>query len=140
MEMQNTNTQTENSKKYYVNPQEAQKLMVATEECIVVATNQREVAPAGFETSYKDVTSATVQPAAKIKEGIKPAQQGDSLVPVTAAEMHKNGIKIVVDRRVGRAEEVKEVPENETLKATRERLELEKSAQKKYEQNNPTER
>lgn len=140
MEMQNTNTQTENSKKYYVNPQEAQKLMAATEECIVVATNQREVAPAGFETSYKDVTSATVQPAAKIKEGIKPAQQGDSLVPVTAAEMHKNGIKIVVDRRVGRAEEVKEVPENETLKATRERLELEKSAQKKYEQNNPTER
>lgn len=140
MEMQNTNTQIENSKKYYVNPQEAQKLMAATEECIVVATNQREVAPAGFETSYKDVTSATVQPAAKIKEGIKPAQQGDSLVPVTAAEMHKNGIKIVVDRRVGRAEEVKEVPENETLKATRERLELEKSAQKKYEQNNPTER
>lgn len=140
MEMQNTNTQTENSKKYYVNPQEAQKLVAATEECIVVATNQREVAPAGFETSYKDVTSATVQPAAKIKEGIKPAQQGDSLVPVTAAEMHKNGVKIVVDRRVGRAEEVKEVPENETLKATRERVELEKSAQKKYEQNNPTER
>lgn len=140
MEMPNTNTQTENSKKYYVNPQEAQKLMAATEECIVVATNQREVTPAGFETSYKDVTSATVQPAAKIKEGIKPAQQGDSLVPVTAAEMHKNGVKIVVDRRVGRAEEVKEVPENETLKATRERVELEKSAQKKYEQNNPTER
>lgn len=140
MEMQNTNTQTENSKKYYVNPQEAQKLVAATEECIVVATNQREVAPAGFETSYKDVTSATVQPAAKIKEGIKPAQQGDSLVPVTAAEMHKNGVKIVVDRRVGRAEAVKEVPENETLKATRERVELEKSAQKKYEQNNPTER
>ena len=140
MEMPNTNTQTENSKKYYVNPQEAQKLMAATEECIVVATSQREVAPAGFETSYKDVTSATVQPAAKIKEGIKPAQQGDSLVPVTAAEMHKNGVKIVVDRRVGRAEEVKEVPENETLKAARERVELEKSAQKKYEQNNPTER
>ena len=140
MEMPNTNTQTENSKKFYVNPQEAQKLMAATEECIVVATNQREVAPAGFETSYKDVTSATVQPAAKIKEGIKPAQQGDSLVPVTAAEMHKNGVKIVVDRRVGRAEEVKEVPENETLKAARERVELEKSAQKKYEQNNPTER
>lgn len=140
MEMQNTNTQTENSKKYYVNPQEAQKLMALTEECIVVATNQREVAPAGFETSYKDVTSATVQPAAKIKEGIMPAQQGDSLVPVTAAEMHKNGVKIVVDRRVGRAEEVKEVPENETLKASRERVELEKSAQKKYEQNNPTER
>ena len=140
MEMQNTNAQTENSKKYYVNPQEAQKLVAATEECIVVATNPREVAPAGFETSYKDVTSATVQPAAKIKEGIKPAQQGDSLVPVTAAEMHKNGVKIVVDRRVGRAEAVKEVPENETLKATRERVELEKSAQKKYEQNNPTER
>lgn len=140
MEKQNANTQTENSKKYYVNPEEAQKLISATEECIVIATNQREVAPAGFETSYKDVTSATVQPAAKIKEGIKPAEQGDSLVPVTAAEMHKNGVKIVVDRRVGRAEQAKEVAENETLKATRERAELEKSAQKKYEQNNPTER
>ena len=121
MEIQNTNAQTENSKKYYVNPEEAQKLMAVTDECIVIATNQREVAPAGFETSYKDVTSATVQPAAKIKEGIKPAEQGDSLVPVTAAEMHKNGVKIVVDRRIGRAE-------------------LEKSAQEKYEQNNPTER
>ena len=140
MEKQNANTQTENSKKYYVNPEEAQKLIAATDECIVIATNQREVAPAGFETSYKDVTSATVQPAAKIKEGIKPAEQGDSLVPVTAAEMHKNGVKIVVDRRVGRAEQAKEVAENDTLKATRERAELEKSAQKKYEQNNPTER
>ena len=140
MEMQNTNAQTENSKKYYVNPEEAQKLMAVTDECIVIATNQREVAPAGFETSYKDVTSATVQPAAKIKEGNKPAQQGDSLVPVTAAEMHKNGVKIVVDRRIGRAEQVKQVPENETQKAARERAELEKSAQEKYKQNNPTER
>lgn len=138
--MQNANTQTENSKKYYVNSTEAQKLMLATEECIVIATNQREVAPSGFETSYKDITSATVQPAAKIKEGIKPAQQGDSLLPVTAAEIHRNGVKIVVDRRIGRAEQVKQVPENETQKAARERAELERSAQEKYEQNKPTER
>ena len=51
--------------------------------------------------------------------------------------MHKNGVKIVVDRRIGRAEQVKSVPENETQKAAREKLELEKRAEEKYNKNNP---
>ena len=136
MEMQNTNAQTETSK-YRISSEEAKKLIALTDECSVIATNQKEVAPKGFETSYKDVTSATVQPAPEIKDGVNPEQKGDSLVPVTAAEMHKNGVKIVVDRRIGRAEQVKSVPENETQKAAREKLELEKRAEEKYNKNNP---
>ena len=121
-------------------PEEAKILMNKTEECKVIATNAREVAPIGFETTRKDVTSATVAPAPEIKEGIKPGEQGDSLIPVTAAELHENGVNIVVDRQVGIAQRATEVPENETQRAAREKAELERRAEEKYTQNNEGDR
>ena len=131
MEMNNTQS------KDRLTPEEAKLLMSKTEECRVIATNAREVAPVGFETTRKDVTSATVVPAPEIREGIKPGEQGDSLIPVTAAELHENGVTIVVDRQVGRAPTV---PENEAQRAAREKAELERRAQEKYEQNNEGDR
>ena len=110
--------------------------MKKTDECRVIATKAQEVAPVGFETTRKDVTSATVVPAPQIREGIKPGEQGDSLNPVTAAEMTENGVTIVIDREVGRAQKATEVPENEAQRAAREKAELERKAQEKYEQNN----
>lgn len=135
MEMNNT-TQSKDR----LTPEEAKVLMNKTEECKVIATNAREVAPAGFETTRKDVTSSTVVPAPEIKEGIKPGEQGDSLIPVTAAELHENGVTIVVDRQVGRAQRATVVPENETQRASREQAAVEKSAAEKYEQNNEGDR
>ncbi len=46
MEMNNT-TQSKDR----LTPEEAKVLMNKTEECKVIATNAREVAPAGFETT-----------------------------------------------------------------------------------------
>lgn len=134
MEMNNTQS------KDRLTPEEAKILMSKTEECKVIATNAREVAPVGFETTRKDVTSATVVPAPEIREGIKPGEQGDSLLPVTAAELHENGVTIVVDRQVGRAQRATVVPENETQRVAREKAELERRAQEKYEQNNEGDR
>lgn len=134
--MENTRTTTHNGDSNRLTPEEAKKLMEKTDECRVIATKAQEVAPVGFETTRKDVTSATVVPAPQIREGIKPGEQGDSLNPVTAAEMTENGVTIVIDREVGRAQKATEVPENEAQRAAREKAELERKAQEKYEQNN----
>lgn len=134
--MENTRTTTHNGDSNRLTPEEAKKLMKKTDECRVIATKAQEVAPVGFETTRKDVTSATVVPAPQIREGIKPGEQGDSLNPVTAAEMTENGVTIVIDREVGRAQKATEVPENEAQRAAREKAELERKAQEKYEQNN----
>lgn len=134
--MENTRTTTHNGDSNRLTPEEAKKLMEKTDECRVIATRAKEVAPEGFETTRKDVTSATVVPAPEIREGIKPGEQGDSLNPVTAAEMTENGVTIVLDREVGRAQKATEVPENEAQRAAREKAELERKAKEKYEQNN----
>lgn len=135
--MENTNNATtQNRDNKRLTPQEAEMLKAKTDECKVIATNAREVAPTDFETSLKDVTSATVVPAPEIREGIKPGKQGDSLRPVTAAQMNKDGVTIVVDRQVGRAQVADQVPENESQKVAREKAELENKAMEKYNQNN----
>lgn len=134
--MENTRTTTHNGDSNRLTPEEAKKLMEKTDECRVIATRAQDVAPIGFETTRKDVTSATVVPAKQIREGIKPSEQGDSLNPVTAAEMTEHGVTIVVNRNVGRAQRAEEVPENEAQRAAREKAELEKKAMEKYQQNN----
>jgi len=132
--MNNATTHSGDSKS--LTPEEAKILMSKTDECKVIATKAKDVAPIGFETTRKDVTSSTVVPAPAIKEGIRPGKQGDSLRPVTAAEMNENGVTIVVDRQVGRAQKAQEIEENESQRIAREKAELEKQAQEKYEQNN----
>lgn len=135
MEGTNTNTQNENSNNYRLSPEEARKLMASTAECTVVATSQKDVAPAGFEATYKDITSATIRPARKIEDNVKPSEQGDSIIPVTAAEF-KDGVSLIV--KDGRLVKAPETAKNATLQASEDRRKLQESAEDKYAKNNPT--
>ena len=130
-----TNTQNENSNNYLLSPEEAKKLMAITVGCPVVATSQKDVAPEGFETTCKDITSATIRAARKIEDNVKPSEQGDSIVPVTAAEF-KDGVSLVV--KDGRLVQAPETEKNATLKASEDRRKLQESAEDKYAKNNPT--
>lgn len=130
-----TNTQNENSNNYLLSPEEAKKLMAITVGCPVVATSQKDVAPEGFETTCKDITSATIRAARKIEDNVKPSKQGDSIVPVTAAEF-KDGVSLVV--KDGRLVQAPETEKNATLQASEDRRKLQESAKDKYAKNNPT--
>ncbi len=130
-----TNTQNENSNNYLLSPEEAKKLMAITVGCPVVATSQKDVAPEGFETTCKDITSATIRAARKIEDNVKPSKQGDSIVPVTAAEF-KDGVSLVV--KDGRLVQAPETEKNATLQASEDRRKLQESAEDKYAKNNPT--
>lgn len=133
-----TNTQNENSNNYLlspVSPEEAKKLMAITVGCPVVATSQKDVAPEGFETTCKDITSATIVAARKIEDNVKPSKQGDSIVPVTAAEF-KDGVSLVV--KDGRLVQAPKTEKNATLQASEDRRKLQESAEDKYAKNNPS--
>lgn len=130
-----TNTQNENSNNYLLSPEEAKKFMAITVGCPVVATSPKDVASEGFETTYKDITSATIRAARKIEDNVKPSEQGDSIVPVTAAEF-KDGVSLVV--KDGRLVQVPETEKNATLQASEDRRKLQESAEDKYAKNNPT--
>lgn len=130
-----TNTQNENSNNYLLSPEESKKLMAITVGCPVVATSQKDVAPEGFETTCKDITSATIVAARKIEDNVKPSKQGDSIVPVTAAEF-KDGVSLVV--KDGRLVQAPETEKNATLQASEDRRKLQESAEDKYAKNNPT--
>lgn len=134
-ETNTTNTQNENSNNYLLSPEEAKKLMAITVGCPVVATSQKDVAPEGFETTCKDITSATIVAARKIEDNVKPSKQGDSIVPVTAAEF-KDGVSLVV--KDGRLVQAPETEKNATLQASEDRRKLQESAEDKYAKNNPT--
>lgn len=135
MEGTNTNTQNENSNNDFLSLEEYKKIMAITVGCPVVATSPENVPSEGFETTCKDVTSATIVAASKIKNNVKPSKQGDSIVPVTAAEF-KDGVSLVV--KDGRLVQVEEVKENATLKLSKGRKKLQEEAEDKYAKNNPT--
>lgn len=130
-----TNTQNENSNNYLLSPEEEKKLMAITVGCPVVATSQKDVAPEGFETTCKDITSATIVAARKIEDNVKPSKQGDSIVPVTAAEF-KDGVSLVV--KDGRLVQAPKTEKNATLQASEDRRKIQESAEDKYAKNNPT--
>lgn len=130
-----TNTQNENSNNYLLSPEEAKKLKAITVGCPVVATSPENVPSEGFETTCKDITSATIVAARKIEDNVKPSKQGDSIVPVTAAEF-KDGVSLVV--KDGRLVQAPETEKNATLQASEDRRKLQESAEDKYAKNNPT--
>lgn len=83
--------------------------MAITVGCPVVATSPKDVASEGFETTCKDITSATIVAARKIEDNVKPSKQGDSIVPVTAAEF-KDGVSLVVkDGRLVQAPKIEKM-------------------------------
>ena len=135
MENENTKTPNGDSRKYLLTPEEAKELLEKTDQCSVIVTGPRDIAPEGFETSRKDFMSARIVGARNINEGKLPENKGDTFVPVTAAEMNRNGVVVVLDGKVGRAQTATEVPENETQEAARKQKELEGRSERKYNQN-----
>ena len=118
--MKEDDTKTPNGdSKYYVTPEEAQKLMAETTACSVLVVDPKEVAPKGVQVSHKD---------------IMPQDQEAPFRAVEAAEMNENGVVIVV--KDGRAQQAQKLPEDPTQRASREGLERRISASEKYEQNN----
>ena len=73
--------------------------------------------------------------AKKIENNVKPPEQGDSIVPVTAAEF-KDGVSLVVQD--GRLVQAQKQKKNATLQASEDRRKLQESAEDKYAKNNPT--
>lgn len=127
-----TKTHNENSKNYCLTTEEAEKRKKLTDECKVIVVMQNEVS----KVCKADVMAAEIEPANKIKDGIRPEEQGDAISPRYAAEFGET-LVIVTDESRGKAEAVKAQKENESQKISREKVELERSAQEKYEKNNP---
>lgn len=133
--MKEDDTKTLNGdSKYYVTPEEAQKLMAETTACSVLVVDPKEVAPKGVQVSHKDVVAINVEQQHAIKDGIMPQDQEAPFRAVEAAEMNENGVVIVV--KDGRAQQAQKLPEDPTQRASREGLERRISASEKYEQNN----
>lgn len=145
MEMNNTQS------KDRLTPEEAKNLMAKMEaynqkngtssQCRMITANIQDVIPPDIETGKKDVTTLKVVKAPQIIDAtFKKKEKEDSFMPISAAEIKRSGVRILTDAEMGRAEQVAEVPENETLQASREQAELERRAQEKYEQNNEGDR
>ncbi len=126
--MKNTTTRNGDSKNYHLSPEEAQERFEQTDKCTVIVTAQTEV---GKECSI-DVMAAQIKTPTKVKDGIRPENQGDSINPQYAAEFNGNGVVIVTDMSKGKSEKAGERKENETQRAAREKLELSQRAEEKY--------
>lgn len=128
----NTTTHNEDSKNYCLSPEQAAELMAKTDRCSVVVTPQKDI----NKYCISDVMAANIVTARKIEEGIRPENQGDAIDPQYAAEFGENGLVIVTDKSKGKSTNAEERAENETQKASRERMELERRAAQKYDENN----
>lgn len=130
-----TKTHNENSNNYCLSTEEAAERMQKTQECKVIVVMQKEIG----RVCKADVMAAEIEPANKIKDGIRPEEQGDPIKPQYAAEFGET-LVIVTDETKGKAEVAKTQKENETQKLAREKLELERRAAEKYAQNNEADR
>ena len=102
--MKNTTTRNGDSKNYHLSPEEAQERFEQTDKCTVIVTAQTEV---GKECSI-DVMAAQIKTPTKVKDGIRPENQGDSINPQYAAEFNGNGVVIVTDMSKGKSEKAGE--------------------------------
>lgn len=122
-----TKTHNGDSKNYHLSPEQAAELLEKTDKCTVIVTTQKEI---GRECAI-DVMAAEIETAKKVKDGIRPEKQGDSINPQYAAEFGET-VVIVTDRSKGSSEKAGERQENETQKAARRKLELSQRAEEKY--------
>ena len=129
-----TKTPNGDSKNYKVELEEAKNLIGKTDACRMTVVPTANLLPPDYKNPMSvDCISTRVEKSKKIKEGILPRNQGDTLIPNSAAELNSDGITIVLD---GRPEAAQEVPENETQKIAREAIERARSAEEKYAKNN----
>ena len=125
------NMQARNEKKrYYLSNERAAELMSKTERCSVIVTPQREI---GRECKI-DVMAATIETAREIKDNIRPEKQGDAINPQYAAEFGES-VVIVTDKSKGISSKADERAENETQRLSREKVELSRRVEDKYNSN-----
>lgn len=125
------NMQARNEEKSYcLSNERAAELMSKTERCSVIVTPQKEI---GRECKI-DVMAATIETAKKIEDNIRPEKQGDAINPQYAAEFGES-VVIVTDKSKGISSKADERAENETQKLSREKVELSRRAQEKYNNN-----
>lgn len=125
----NTKTHNGDSKNYHLSKEQAAELLEKTDKCTVIVTPQAEV---GKDCTI-DVMAAKIETAKKIKDGVKPEHQGDSINPQYAAEFGET-VVIVTDQSKGQSTKAGERAENETQKAARNKVELSQRAETKYEE------
>lgn len=128
--MENIQARNEN-KSYCLSNERAAELMSKTERCSVIVTPQKEI---GRECKI-DVMAARIETAREIKDNIRPEKQGDSINPQYAAEFGES-VVIVTDKSKGISSKADEKAENETQRLSREKVELSKRAEEKYNNNN----
>ena len=128
--MENIQARNEN-KNYCLSNERATELMSKTERCSVIVTPQKEI---GRECKI-DVMAARIETAREIKDNIRPEKQGDSINPQYAAEFGES-VVIVTDKSKGISSEANERAENETQRLSREKVELSRRAEEKYNNNN----
>ena len=135
------NMQARNEKKSYcLSNERAAELMSKTERCSVIVTPQREI---GRECKI-DVMAATIETAREIIRvnpntnhifhNIRPEKQGDAINPQYAAEFGES-VVIVTDKSKGISSKADERAENETQRLSREKVELSRRVEDKYNSN-----
>jgi hypothetical protein len=105
-----------------------------TDKCTVIVTSQEEVG-AGWELTIgavADVIHAEVVSPKKIKDGVRPEKQGDSIDAKDASELGGKKMITVISSTKKKAEKAPQIPENESQKASRKKLELSQRAEEKY--------
>ena len=121
------NMQARNEKKSYcLSNERAAELMSKTERCSVIVTPQREI---GRECKI-DVMAATIETAREIKDNIRPEKQGDAINP-----QYAESVVIVTDKSKGISSKADERAENETQRLSREKVELSRRVEDKYNSN-----
>ena len=135
IESDTTKTHNGDSKNYCLSTEEALKLIQQTEECKMIVVNQKDL----NKVCIADVMAAKIEAAKKIKDGIRPSEQGDSIDPQYAAEFGEK-VVIVTDKAKQQAKAADQREENETQAAARRKVEIERSAEAKYAKNNGEDR
>lgn len=131
-----TTTHNGDSKNYHLSKEETAKCLEQTEKCTVIVTSQKEVGE-GWEITVgavADMIHAEVKPSKEIKDGVRPEEQGDSIDPKDASELGGKKLITVINSAKKKAEKAPQIPENETQKAARNKVELSQRAEEKYKE------
>lgn len=131
-----TTTHNGDSKNYHLSEEETAKRLEKTDKCTVIVTNQKEVGE-GWEMTVgavADMIHAEIKSSKKIKDGIRPEEQGDSIDPKDASELGGKKLITVINSTKKKAEKAPQIPENETQKAARNKVELSQRAEEKYKE------
>lgn len=110
--------------------EEGKERETKTESCNVIVIDQKEV----NSIAGANIMASQIVPPNKIKDGIRPQDQKDSVYALYGIEFNGE-LRMVTDAEKGRTEQVEKQPENRAQVASREKLEIQRSAEEKYKKN-----